>query len=62
MWGMVLAHSEQQPQLQVTQRSQERPPGEKNDLAQKVDNFVEEQRLPPFISQDLGIMSPIKEA
>lgn len=62
MWRMVLAHSEHQPQLQVPQRSQERPPGGKNDLAQKVDNLVEEQLLPPFISQDLDIMSPIKEA
>lgn len=29
MWRMVLAHSEQQPQLQVTQRSQEKPQGKK---------------------------------
>lgn len=27
MWGVGLAHSEQQPQVQVTQRSQERSPG-----------------------------------
>lgn len=62
MWGVGLAHSEQQPQVQVTQRSQERSPGGGNDLAQKVGNLVEEQLLPPFISQELDIMSPIKEA